>query len=85
LLELDIIENTYKQRKGSLTFGFKAASQKFNNLIGQSLETSIELPNNSSVAGIILPELLEFIEPPELLLYKGLFESVEDVERLNYK
>jgi len=56
LLELDIFENTLKQRKGSLTFGFKAAQQKFNNLIGQSLETSIELPNNLSVAEIILPE-----------------------------
>jgi len=34
-----------------------------------------------SVAGIILPESLEFKEHPELLLYNGLFESVEDVER----
>jgi len=33
LLELDIFENTLKQRKGSLTFGFKAAKQKFNNTL----------------------------------------------------
>ena len=85
LLELDIFENTLKQRKGSLTFGIKAAQQKFNNLIGQSLETSIELPTDLLIAEVILPETPDFTKHPELLLYDGLFESVEDLERLNQK
>jgi outer membrane protein TolC len=85
LLELDIFENTLKQRKGSLTFGIKAAQQKFNNLVGQSLETSIELPTDLLIAEVILPETPDFTKHPELLLYEGLFESVEDLERLNQK
>jgi outer membrane protein TolC len=85
LLELDIFENTLKQRKGSLTFGIKAAQQKFNNLIGQSLETSIELPADLLLAEVILPETPDFTKHPELLLYDGLFESIEDLERLNQK
>jgi len=85
LLELDIFENTLKQRKGSLSFGLKAAQQKFNNLVGQSLETSIELPTDLLLAEVILPETPDFTKHPELLLYDGLFESVEDLERLNQK
>ena len=85
LLELDIFENTLKQRKGGLTYGLKAAKQKFNNLVGQSLETSIQLPTDFLIADVVLPERPDFTKHPELLLYDGLFESVEDLERLNQK
>ena len=85
LLELDIFENTLKQRKGGLTYGLKAAKQKFNNLVGQSLETLIELPTDLLIAEVILPETPDFTEHPELILYNGLFESVKDLERLNQK
>ncbi len=85
LLELDIFENTLKQRKGSLTFGLKAARQKFNNLIGQPVDDLIELPTDLLLAEVILPETPDFTKHPELLLYDGLFESVEDLERLNQK
>ena len=85
LLELDIFENTLKQRKGSLTFGLQAAQQKFNNLVGQSVNDLIELPTDLLFAEVILPETPDFTKHPELLLYDGLFESVEDLERLNQK
>jgi cobalt-zinc-cadmium efflux system outer membrane protein len=85
LLELDIFENTLKQRKGSLTFGIKAAQQKFNNLVGQALDDPIELPKDLLHPEVILPETPDFTKHPELLLYDGLFESVEDLERLNQK
>jgi outer membrane protein TolC len=85
LLELDIFENTLKQREGSLTFGLKAAQQKFNNLLGQALDDLVELPTDLSIAEVILPETPDFTKHPELLLYDGLFESVEDLERLNQK
>ena len=85
LLELDIFENTLKQRKGSLTFGLKAAQQKFNNLIGQPVDDLIELPTDLLLAEVIIPETPDFTKHPELLLYDGLFESVEDLERLNQK
>ena len=85
LLELDIFENTLKQREGSLTFGLKAAQQKFNNLVGQALDDPIELPKDLLHADVILPETPDFTKHPELLLYDGLFESVEDLERLNQK
>lgn len=85
LLELDIFENSLKQREGSLTYGLKAAQQKFNNLVGQTLDDLVELPTDLSIAEIILPETPDFTKHPELLLYDGLFESIEDLERLNQK
>ncbi len=73
LLELDIFENTLKQRKGSLTFGLKAAQQKFSNLVGQALDDLVELPTDLSIAEVILPETPDFTKHPELILYDGLF------------